>query len=295
MPINIGIIGAENRHATAIAKILNVHKRIRGVSVTHLWGETDAIAATTAEAGRIPVVVKNPEDMLGEIDGVMCDQRDGKYHVPSVMPFLKAGIPIFLDKPMTTSLSQARAFLKKRRELGVPVTTLSSVPFYEGVAAFRKKLKTLGALQSLHLSGPGDYRSPYGGIWFYGIHQADLMVELLGTNPQTALFIANRACSAAVITYPDDVTVTLSFAHPGERVCRKGFAMIAVGREGWLAEPAVPHPNQYAITTRLFTRMFRTGKEPFSDERMLAPIAVLDAVEKSLKTGRCARVARVGV
>ena len=32
--------------------------------------------------------------------------------------------------------------------------------------------------------------------------------------------------------------------------------------------------------------MFRTGTEPYDDARMLAPIAVLDALRKAVVTGR---------
>ncbi len=294
MAMKLGIIGAENSHTAAIAAVINIDKSVRGFAVTHVWGETEAAAKAAAEKGRIPTIVKKPTDMLGEIDCVMCDHRDGKYHIPSVLPFLKAGIPVFVDKPMTTSLAQARAFLRKRKELGVPVTTMSAVPLYPSVAEFRKKIKSMGPLHVLHLAGPGDYKSQYGGIWFYGIHQVDLMVELLGTAPRTAEFIVNQKCSTAVITYPDDITVTLNFSHPPERTCAQGFTMYAVCREGTLAEPAATPDSPYVASTRLFTRMFKTGKEPFSDARMLAPIAVLEALEKSLKTGKRVKVSAVG-
>jgi hypothetical protein len=37
--------------------------------------------------------------------------------------------------------------------------------------------------------------------------------------------------------------------------------------------------------------MFRTGKEPFAAAQILEPIAVLEALQKSVKTGKCVRVA----
>ena len=49
--LNIGIVGAENSHTAAIAKVLNVEKRVRGVRVTHVWGETKAFAEKAAAAG----------------------------------------------------------------------------------------------------------------------------------------------------------------------------------------------------------------------------------------------------
>jgi hypothetical protein len=48
--LNIGIVGAENSHTAAIAKVINVEKRVRGVRVTHVWGETKAFAEKAAAA-----------------------------------------------------------------------------------------------------------------------------------------------------------------------------------------------------------------------------------------------------
>lgn len=52
--LRLGIIGAENSHAAAIAKLLNVEQGVPGITVTHLWGETRAFAKAAAEAGQIP-------------------------------------------------------------------------------------------------------------------------------------------------------------------------------------------------------------------------------------------------
>ena len=68
--LNIGIVGAENSHTAAIAKVLNVEKRVRGVRVTHVWGETKAFEEAAAEAGQIPHIVKRPEDLIGEVKGL---------------------------------------------------------------------------------------------------------------------------------------------------------------------------------------------------------------------------------
>ena len=51
--MNIGIVGAENSHTAAIAKVLNVEKRVQGFRVTHVWGETRAFARKAAAAGEM--------------------------------------------------------------------------------------------------------------------------------------------------------------------------------------------------------------------------------------------------
>ena len=49
--MRIGIIGAENSHTAAIAKVINVDKLVKGFTVDYVWGETKEYAKTAAKAG----------------------------------------------------------------------------------------------------------------------------------------------------------------------------------------------------------------------------------------------------
>lgn len=280
----LGIIGAENSHTAAIAKLLNIDRLVEGFEVTHVWGETPELARGAAGAGSIPKTVKRPEDMLGEVDCVMVDHRDGKHHLEAVTPFVKAKVPVFVDKPMTTSLAEGKRFLKLRKRLGVAVTTMSSVPHQASVSEIKRKLERTAALKAVHLNGPGDPKSKYGGVFFYGIHQVDLMVELLGAGAVEVTSVMNGPAFTAVVSYPDGLTATIGM--PGA----KGFSVAAVGAEGVFHEPVVNDANAYLPTTRLFTAMFETGEEPFTDERMLAPVAILEAMRESLSMKKRVKV-----
>lgn len=282
----LGIIGAENSHTAAIARELNIALAFPEFRVTHVWGETAEFAQKAAADGQIPNIVASPEQMLGAVDCVMVDHRDGRHHVAAVTPFVKAGVPVFVDKPISTSLAEARRFLRLRRRLGVPVTTMSSVPHQACVAGIKQRLQEIGPLRCLHLSGPGDPDSPYGGVFFYGIHQVDLMVELLGVEPLSVTTQRNGKAFMGIVSYAGDVQVTLSM--PGGV---NGFNVSAVGTGGLLQQAIVNDANPYRVTAGLFTRMFETGVEPFEDRRMLAPIAVLEALQQSLKSGRPRKIA----
>ena len=287
--MNVGIIGAENSHAMAVAKLINVEKGVKGFQVTHLWGEKDEYAQKTAEAGKIPNIVAKPSDMLGKVDGVMIDHRDGALHLAAARPFVKAGVPTFVDKPICRSLAEAKAFLKFRKACGTPVCTMSSIPYHEDMPATEKKLKGLGRLRLLRLSGPGDWKSQWGGIWFYGIHQVELMVHLLGVGASQASMSVNGKDCTAVVNYPEGLTVEMAFLvdAPYE------FRIQAIGHEGSLDFRMGHDPKTLNCTTQIWSKMFRTKKEPFSDERMLAPIAVLEAMEKSLEKKTPVAVAKV--
>ena len=51
--------------------------------------------------------------------------------------------------------------------------------------------------------------------------------------------------------------------------------------------------NMGLPVARIITRMFRTRKEPFSNTRMLAPIAALEALDQSICSGRTVAVKKV--
>jgi predicted dehydrogenase len=190
---------------------------------------------------------------------------------------------------MSTSLAEAKAFLKFRATKKVPVMTASVLPHQASVRQIRKELRALGKLRAVHLHGPGSHKSPYGGIWFYGIHLVDLMVELFGPEPRHAQMVVNKQCSTAVCTYDGDLTVTMSFLSPE----RHPFTLSAVGIKGDFHAPITYDPNPYLGAARIFTGMFRTGTEPFDDRRMLAPLAVLDALGKSLARKTRVKIAAV--
>lgn len=285
-PFRIGIIGAENSHAAAIAKEINLERSPAGFAVTHIWGETEAFAEKTAEAGAIPTIVRDPAEMLGKVDGVMVDHRDGKYHLAAARPFVEAGLPVFIDKPLSTSLDEARRFLQWRRERRVPVTTMSAIPHQACIRGIRDQLAAIGTVKGVNLNGPGDSNSEYGGLFFYGIHQADLMVALFGVAPESVVASEGNGSFVGVVKYPGGLKVTLGMTGA------KTFSVTAVGSAGSFHTPIAMDAHPYAATTALFTGMFRSGIEPFDDDRMLAPIAVLEALRDSAVSGRRVDVAR---
>lgn len=274
--LRLGIVGAENSHAAGVARQCNVDKTVKGVRVTHIWGEKRSFAEKTAEAGDIETIVKTPTDMIGEIDCVMVDHRDTKYHIPAATPFVEAGVPTFVDKPLSAKLSEAKRFLELRSELDVPVTSFSAVPLQKSVKKHKKALRDLGPIRTLAVHGPADYRSKYGGVVFYACHAVETLVELMAPEVKQVVATTNKPNCAAVLTCADGLTVTLNFHDGGPGV----WALSAVGENGLHQGPIDFQGGE--IATKTFVKMFKTGKEPYDDRRLLAPVAILEAMAKSV-------------
>ncbi len=73
------------------------------LSVTHVWTQDKAISQNIASAARIPNVVDDLADMIGRVDAVLLARDDPENHVTMALPFLEAGVPIYVDKPLAVT------------------------------------------------------------------------------------------------------------------------------------------------------------------------------------------------
>ena len=286
--MKIGIIGAENSHTAAIARIINVHKKIKGCSVEYVWGETADFAAKAAVDGQIPNIVKSPRQMLGKVDAVLCDHRHPRFHLKSVWPFVEAGVPAFVDKPFCYRAEEGKQFLRMAKKKGTPVTSFSVLNHQASFARFKDKAENLGAILSAHTYGPCDLRSKWGGVFFYGIHQVDMVLPTFGYNVKAALVTKNGKNANGQLFYPGGLVVNMAFIKDGS----PGFGIGAVGTAGALSVPIKMDKDAYLTGVRTFVDMFKTGVEPLPYEHMIRPVQVLEALQKSVKSGKIETVQR---
>ena len=290
--LKIGMVGAENSHTAAITKVLNVEKRVRGVRAACVWGETLAFARQAAEVGRIPQIVRTPEEMVGMVDAAVVDHRHGAFHLPAVKALLEARIPLFIDKPFCYRAAEGRRFLARARELGVPVCSFSTLPKQVSFGEFRKGMRALGKITAVVSTGPCDIRSKWGGGFFYGIHQVDMILRLLGYDVAHARVNKGTGQNhTATFSYRGGAVATMNLIGEG----RPAFHLTAIGENGRLDSEISMDESSYLTVIRDFVRMFKTGKTPETEETMLGPVAVLEALEKSVaRRGARVAVSRVG-
>ena len=284
--MKIGVIGAENSHTAAIAKLLNVDKSIRGVTVDYVWGETNEFAKRAAEYGKIPNVVKKPKEMMGKIDALIVDHRHPKHHLKAALPFIEQGVPTFVDKPFCYKSCEGKEFLKIAQKHKTPVTSFSVLPHQRSFINFCKKLPDIGDVLAATTYGPCDVRSEYGGVFFYGIHQVDIVLKAFGYNVSRVLVRKNGSGATGQLYYPKGLIVTMNFIDSGYN----SFAITAMGTKGVTHKPLAYDKNVYLSGVKRFTKMFKTGDEPEKYAHMLKPVQVLEALGKSVKSGKVEKV-----
>lgn len=280
--MKIGIIGAENSHTAAIAKTINVDKQVKGFRVDYVWGETLEFAKKAASIGKIPNIIEKSVDMIDKINAVIVDHRHPKYHLKAVEPFLEAGIPIFVDKPLCFRVDEGKKFLAKAKKKRVPVTSYSILTHQKSFMSFQQKIKELDNICAGVTYGPCDLRSQYGGVFYYGIHQVDMVLKVFGYNVKKVLVTKNGNGATGQLIYPQGTIVCMYLIKKGA----PPFSISASGSNGTIHREIKFDKNGHLTGIKTFCKMFKDGIEPETHNEMLTPVAVLEALEGSAKSGK---------
>ncbi len=279
-PLRIGIIGAENSHTVGYGQIFNRDRKFPGCEVIGVWGETPEFAKAAAEKGSIPWIVKDPAEFKGKIDALIVDHRHAKYHLEAARPFVEAEIPTFIDKPFCYRVSEGRAFLAMARARKTPVSSFSTAARGAAINDLKAQVKALTGIQHVISSGHCDVASPYGGVFFYGIHQVQKLMEVFGENVTRVRIARKDADASATLVFASGLQATLILAKG-----RPPFELAVVTDKGLnkLESKVAEDPLE---PYREVVQLFREGKEPRSHESLLQEVAILEAMERSVISDR---------
>jgi len=293
--IRIGIVGSDNSHADAIAALCNTKdplgRRIPGMKVTHIFGLEKKRTEEVATNGKIPHIVKDPCEMIGQIDLAAAVFRHGGLHLKYAEPFLKAGVPIFVDKPFAASVGDARKMVQLAKRYGTPMTSYSSLRCCKGTVQFKKDLKQIGDLPLLVVSCPGERggtHKQYGGLIFYGIHGAEMVLEVMGPDARSVVAKTSGNNIVATITMGGGRLAVLQFLGGAAYA----FHYLAHGTKGMLACKPDSSDSYVASMNRL-KKFCKTGQGPVAHADMVKAVQLVNAVTQSLDTGEEVKLSSV--
>jgi len=275
--LRIGIIGAENSHTIGFGKMFNTDKKFPSAEVKYVWGETEKFAKNAAEKGNIPHIVKDPKEMLGEIDALIVDHRHAKYHLQAATPFIKEGIPTFVDKPFCYRATEGKEFLELARKHGTPVTSYSSIAHSASTFDIKEQLESMEKINQVVRTGTVDMDSKYGGIFFYGVHIVQPLMYMFGDDIERVRVTRNGRNGSANLIYRNGLFVSLIFKNDAY-----GWETFVENEEGFIELRSRVEENDPALCYTDMVDMFRSGKEPRSHQSILNCVLVLEALEKSV-------------
>ncbi len=259
---------------------------VDGAKITHICCtgfEGIERARHIAKASLIENVVERPEDMIGEVDAVICATDVGDEHVERCKPFLEAGIPMFIDKPLINKEEDLKTFVQWRKE-GKKFITSSSMRYTKEYEPYYASTYELGKLMYIC--------SPMAKKWEeYGIHAVEAMYPLLGKGFVSAQNTGVKEQSQVHLIHESGCRVDIP-----QGVGMVGAGLLMIGTRGSTYVQGKDSYSAFKKQLDLFVKWLRTGEEPvdFNDtvEMMKIIVAGLRSREEG---GRIVRLDEIKV
>jgi hypothetical protein len=287
--IRLGVIGTDTSHVPAFAQLLNsapdAKDHVPGARVVAAYkggskdiessiSRVDQYAEEVRTKWGVEIVDTIPE-LLAKVDAVLLCSVDGRPHLEQLRPVIAAHKPVFIDKPLAASYTDAKEIARLAKEAGVPWFSSSSLRYGE-IATSLKAAGITGALTW----GPGPFEPHHQlDLSWYAIHPVELLYTLMGQGCARVTRVAHENADEIVGEWKDGRLGTV-------RAIRPYSDYGAVVFKGQKAEEAKPQgAGSYRPLVVEIVKFFQTGVAPVSNEETLEIFAFMDAAQRSKEQG----------
>ena len=244
--------------------------RIPGARVTHLWTDDPADAPKVAAASLIPNVVSKPEDVIGHVDAAIISTDDGDDHIRRVKPFIEAGLPVFVDKPMATNIADLRQFVQWHKA-GAVILSTSGMRYAPEMRLSDEQRAQLGDLRWITSFTCKTWER-------YGIHALEAVEPLLGPDFLTVQALSDAGGDVMHLTHRSGVRVTIGALHDAYG----SFGAVHLyGTQGQLPLRLTDTYNAFRGQLVAFIDMLQTGTRPLPFDETVELMAVIIAGRRS--------------
>jgi predicted dehydrogenase len=284
--VRVGIIGLDTSHVTAFTSLLNSPKakgELAGFRVVAAYpggspdipdskNRLEMFTAQLRDKYKVEIV-DSIEELLKRVDVVLLESVDGRPHLKQVIPVLKAGKPVFIDKPVAGSLADAILIYELARKYKVPCFSASSLRFSPGIAGMRNNPK-VGDVLGCDAYGPCALEPHHPDLFWYGIHGVETLYTIMGPGCETVARVHTKDYELVTGTWKGGRVGTFR----GIRRGKSGYGATVFGTKG--IAPSGGYGG-YAPLVEEICKFFRTGRPPVSAEETLELFAFMEAADES--------------
>jgi hypothetical protein len=285
--IRAGMIGLDTSHVPAFAKLFNSPKaagELAGIKVvagypggTDLPASRDRVAGFTEGLRKMGIeIVDSIPKLLEKVDVVLLESVDGRIHLQEAVPVIKAGKPLFIDKPVAGSLVDAIAIYELAGKRQVPCFSSSSLRF--GAIQELKNNPGLGRIAGAAIWGPCSYQEGTPDLFFYGIHGVEALFALMGTGCESVARIQTKDADLVSGVWKEGRAGT----YRGIRRNKADFGAVAFGAKAIIA---ASKEGGYEDLCRAIGTFFKTRQAPVSVEETIEIFAFMEAADESKRQG----------
>ncbi len=257
--------------------------RILGARVTHVWTDDPADAPKVAAASKIAQVVVRPEDVIGQVDAVILGTDDGHEHVRRARPFIEAGLPMFVDKPLAINVPDLNQFIRWHKAGSVFLSS-SNMRYAPEIKQIMRQKRQLGELRWV--------TSCTSKTWErYAIHALEAVWPVLGPGFVGVRTESRPGSDIAYLTHRNGVQVNLAAIY--DALGSYG-ALHVFGTKGNLAVTCWDTYTAFRNQLCAFIEVLRTGERPYPLSETIELMAVVIAGIRSRQDhGRFVNLAEI--
>ena len=276
----IVILGCENSHANVFLDFIRDNPRYSDVEVLGVYSDDMPAAQKLAETYGVKVMDAY-EEAVGQVDGVIVTARHGDNHYKYAQPYIASGVPMFIDKPVTIREDEAVKMMQQFRAAGVRVTGGSSVIHETFVQTLKKEReenfdgKTLGGM----VRCPVSMKNAYGDFFFYSEHLVGVMSEIFGFYPKSVQAFENGSILTVIFRYAEYDIVGLY---------TDGYYSYYAERSSETQVHGENFPLEICFKAEFeeYYSLLCGAEQRKSYEDFIAPVFVLNAIQRSLDSGK---------
>jgi len=283
----IGMIGLDTSHVTAFTGAINKKTSEHGCKVVagYPGGSPDVASSANRVEGYTQQlrekygleIVGSIEELCEKVDGVMLESVDGRPHLKQARPVIKAGLPLFIDKPMAGNLADVIEIFRLAKENNVPCWSSSSLRFSPGIVDVRSD-PNIGGVMGCDAYGPCSLEPHHPDLYWYGVHGVEILFTIMGPG-----------CESVSRTQTDGFELVVGKWADGRIGTFRG---IRKGKSGYgatiFAAKKIAPAGKYAGYGPLvdeIVKFFKTGKPAVPAAETIEMFAFMSAADESKAKG----------
>ena len=286
--LRIGLIGLDSSHVTAFTKLLNVvtdKNYVPGGKVVAAYkgGSPDIESSWSLVEGYTAQlqkeygvkIVDSIEELCKQVDVVMVTSVDGRPHLEQARAVIKAGKPIFIDKPVAGSLRDAIEVFRLAKQYKVPCFSSSALRYTPELIELKNA--DVGEVRGAMSHGPAHTEPHHPDLYWYGIHPTEALFTIMGTGCETVVRTKTPDTDVVTGVWSGGRVGTLR----GLRNAKKRPYRVTVFGTTDVLDQKSAWTGDYSPLIREVMKFFQTGVSPVSPEETLEIMAFMEAADES--------------
>jgi len=286
----IGMIGLDTSHVTAFTKLINDPAKNSGCKVVAGFpGGSPDIPSSANRVDKFTEelrdkygveIVDSIEELCQKVDGVLLESVDGRPHLKQAIPVIKAGKPLFFDKPMAGNLADVIEIFRLAKENNVPCWSSSSLRYFPAIVEAKQK-DEIGEVLGCNVYSPCSIEEHHPDLYWYGVHGVEMLFTVMGTGCKSVRRVQTDSSESVVGIWDDGRIGT----YRGLKTGKSGYGVTIFGSKGIIEGGKY---GGYEPLVDEIIKFFKTGKVPVPKEETIEIFAFMSAADESKAKGGAA-------